>query len=67
MDPDDRTYRPLGDGVELDDNLRTRIVAAVRTGGAPRHVEALANPVALWAIRDAVDVAPNPNQERDLT
>ena len=87
----------LDDGVELDDELRTRISAAVRTGCSPRHVprlivavdelprtrsgklvelavgdvvngrevrnvEALANPEALWAIRDAVGAGPDQNQ-----
>ena len=87
----------LDDGVALDDDLRTRITAAVRTGCSPRHVprsivavdelprtrsgklvelavgdvvngrevrnvEALANPEALWAIRDAVGAGPNSNQ-----
>lgn len=28
----------LNDGVELDDGLRDRIVAAIRTGASPRHV-----------------------------
>ena len=84
----------LDDGVELDDELRTRITAAVRTGCSPRHVprlivavdelprtrsgklvelavgdvvngrevrnvEALANPEALWSIRDAVGAEPS--------
>jgi acetoacetyl-CoA synthetase len=79
----------LDNGIELDDELRTRITVAVRTGCSPRHVprsivavdelprtrsgklvelavgdvvngrevrnvEALANPDALWVIRDAV-------------
>ncbi len=84
----------LDDGVDLDDELRTRISSAVRTGCSPRHVprivvavaelprtrsgklvelavgdvvngrevrnvEALANPEALWSIRDAVGAEPN--------
>jgi acetoacetyl-CoA synthetase len=79
----------LDDGVELDDEMRSRITDAVRSGCSPRHVprlvvavdelprtrsgklvelavgdvvngrevrnvEALANPDALWAIRDAL-------------
>jgi len=87
----------LDDGVELDDELRARITAAVRTGCSPRHVpriivavdelprtrsgklvelavgdvvngrevrniEALANPEALWAIRDALSLGPKSNQ-----
>ena len=83
----------LDDGVALDDDLRSRIADAVRTGCSPRHVprrivavdelprtrsgklvelavgdvvngrevrnvEALANPEALWAIRDHPELAP---------